>query len=123
MSFLAETAAAVDDRAAGAVLYEVLLPWGHLNAGDHPEGVRGSLARCLGLLAPSFEDAERHFEAALEHNERMRARPWLAHTQSAFAAALDGRDDARAAALRAEALATCDELGMEPVRLVSPSGR
>jgi tetratricopeptide (TPR) repeat protein len=117
MAFLAETAAAVGDDAAQATLYDALLPWAGLNAGDHPEGIRGSVSRYLALTAPTPEQAARHFEDALAMNERMGARPWLAYTQTDCARTLGGHE-----ALQAAALATYEELGMEPVRLVSPSG-
>src|SRR5689334_10752496 len=71
MSLLAETAVALDDPAAATAIYEAMLPWAHLNAGDHPEGIRGAVARYLGLLAPSAQAAEAHFEAAPEMNARM----------------------------------------------------
>ena len=123
MSLLAETAARLGDAAAAAEIHAALRPWAHLNAADHPEGIRGSVARYVGLTAPTPDDAVAHFEAALAMNERMGARPWLAYTQSDYAALLAGRDDARAAALDAAARTTYDELGVVPVRLVSPSGR
>jgi tetratricopeptide (TPR) repeat protein len=118
MAFLAESAAILDDTAAQATLYDALLPWAALNTGDHPEGIRGSAARYLGLIAPSPEQAAEHFEDALAMNERMGARPWLAYTQTDCARLVPGRE-----ALQDAALATYEELGMEPVRLVSPSGR
>ena len=63
-----------------------------------------------------WEDAERHFEAALAMNERMGARPWLAHTQHDYAGMLLARDGPgdteRAGDLLRVSLATCRELGM-----------
>ena len=64
-----------------------------------------------------WEDAEAHFEAALAMNARMRARPWLAHTQRDYAAMLRDRarphELERAQSLLADAQRTYRELGME----------
>jgi len=64
-----------------------------------------------------FDDAQRHFEDALAMNERMGARPWLAHTQNDYARMLLARDGPgdreRAHDLLERALATYRELGME----------
>jgi hypothetical protein len=63
------------------------------------------------------DDAERHFEVAIETEQRMRARPWLAHAQHELAAMLLARraagDSERALALLEDALATYRELGMD----------
>jgi DNA-binding SARP family transcriptional activator len=115
LSLLADAAALLEDGGAAAVLYDLLLPWAALNAADHPEGIRGSVARHLGVLAAMTrrpEEAERHFEAALEMNARMGARPWLAYTQTDYARLLEDRDPARAEELAAAAEATYAELGM-----------
>jgi hypothetical protein len=52
MSFLAETATLLGERAAAAALYPALRPWSVLNVADQGEGIRGAVARYLGLLAP-----------------------------------------------------------------------
>jgi hypothetical protein len=61
-------------------------------------------------------DAERHYEAGIELNERMGARPWAAHTRHDLAKLLLARDrpgdGERAEDLLADALATARELGM-----------
>ncbi len=119
MSLLAETCALLSDEDAAGVLYGLLLPYAAFNAVDVGEGMRGSLARHLGLLASAmsrFDDAARHFDQALAMNARMGARPWLAHTQHDLAAMLLARgaadDRERAHALLEEAVATYRELGM-----------
>jgi tetratricopeptide (TPR) repeat protein len=119
MSLLAEASVLVGDAGPATILYEQLLPWADLNAGDHPEGIRGSVSRYLGLLAPAagrYDEAERHFEDAIGMNARMGARPWLAHTQRDYARMLDDRDDPgdreRARELRDAALETYRELGI-----------
>ncbi len=120
MSLLAETSALLGDPDSAAVLYRLLLPWATFNAAEHPEGMRGSISRYLGLLATTTErcdDAAQHFEYALQTNERMGARPWLAHTQHDYAQLLLARDNAgdhrRALELNRHALATYRELGMD----------
>jgi DNA-binding SARP family transcriptional activator/tetratricopeptide (TPR) repeat protein len=120
MSLLAETAALLGDADPAAVLYRLLLPWAALNAVDQAEGIRGSVARYLALLATTIErwdDAERHFEDALVMNARMGARPWLAHAMGDYARMLHARnsrgDRERAQALLDSALGTYRELGMD----------
>jgi DNA-binding SARP family transcriptional activator len=120
MSLLAETAALLGDTDSAATLYRLLLPWKALNAVDQAEGIRGSVARYLGLLATTTErwdEAELHFENALAMNERMGAHPWLAHTGHDFARMLYARnsrgDRERAQALLDSALGTYRELGMD----------
>jgi tetratricopeptide (TPR) repeat protein len=64
-----------------------------------------------------WDDAAQHFEQALVMNQRMGARPWLAHTQHDYAQMLLHRDSPgdreRAQELLDQALATYRELGME----------
>ena len=96
MSLLAETSGLLGDTNSAAFLYRVLRPWATLNVVDQAEGIRGSLARYLGILATTtgrWPDAERHFEDALAMNLRMGARPWLAQTQNDYARMLLARDD------------------------------
>jgi tetratricopeptide (TPR) repeat protein len=120
MSLLAETAALLGDTDSAAILYRLLLPWEALNAVDQAEGIRGSVARYLGLLATTTErwdEAELHFDNALAMNDRMGARPWLAHTGHDYARMLYARnsrgDRERAQALLDSALGTYPELGMD----------
>jgi DNA-binding SARP family transcriptional activator len=115
MGLLAETCVLLDDKATAAVLSRLLAPYGGLNAVDVGEGFMGSMSRYLGLLAGVLgrpDDAARHFEEAMEMNERMGARPWLAYTQHDYARLLADRDPERAETLLAEARATYRELGM-----------
>ena len=85
-----------------------------LSRGQHRLGLAP-----LGLLATTlgrWEDAERHFETALEVNERIGARSWLAHTRHDYAQMLtkrDGPGDAeRARRLMSEARSAYRELGI-----------
>jgi len=117
---LAETCAILQDTERAALLYEVLLPYGSLNAVAVPDLALGSASQPLGVLATlllRFDDAGRHFEEALRMNEKMGARPWIAHTQEHHARMLlrrnaDGDRD-RARNLLSRAQATYNELGMQ----------
>src|SRR5262245_37405335 len=120
LSVLAEAAARLEDRDRAAILYRLLEPYAGLNASASGGCNIGSVARYLAILASTslqWEDAERHFESALEMNTRMGARPWLAHTQRDYARMLVAHnalgDRQKAQALLSEALTTYSELGME----------
>jgi DNA-binding SARP family transcriptional activator len=120
LSVLAQVAAYLGDRARAVTLYDLLLPYAHRNATLTGEIAIGSVSRYLGLLAALLErwdDAELHFEGGLEMNERMTARPWVAHTQEDHARMLLARgaaaDRHRAQQLLDEALNTYRELGMQ----------
>ena len=117
---LAETCAILEDTGPAAPLYELLLPYGPLNTVAVPELALGSTSQALGILATllaRFDDAARHFEEALRMNERMGARPSLAHTQQDHARMLllrNGQGDRkRAEKLLSRAQATYQELGMQ----------
>ena len=118
MSLLAETCAALPDPDSAEVLYRLLLPWASFNATDHPEGMRGAVARYLGLLATAmerWEDAEQQFGAALALNGRMGLRTWLAHTQLDYARMLiarGSRDDDRVRMLLEQAGSIYREIGL-----------
>ena len=78
VGLLAVTTNALRDADRASVLYELLLPYSDRVAISYAEISTGSVARYLGLLATTIErwnDAERHFEEALETNERIGARP------------------------------------------------
>jgi tetratricopeptide (TPR) repeat protein len=120
MSLLAEACALLDDGDAATELNRLLLPYANFNAVDAPEGMRGSVSRYLGQLATTlkrFDDAQTHFEDAIAMNERVGARPWLAHTQHDYARMLLARNTSggreRAEELLDQAHATYLELGME----------
>jgi DNA-binding SARP family transcriptional activator len=120
MTLLPDPCALLGDDDAAARLYSLLLPYEHLYAQAPVEATFGSVARGLGVLATTlrrFEDAERHFEAALEVERRMRAGPWRAHAQHNLAAMLLARggpgDREKASGLLDEAVNTYRELGMD----------
>jgi hypothetical protein len=119
MSLLADTAVLLHDHRSAPILYELLAPWSALNAADHPEGMRGSVARSLGVLATTmncFDEAAQHFETALAMNERMGARPWVAHTRNDYGRMLQRRagpgDGERGEQLRASARELAASLAM-----------
>ena len=88
MGCLAETAYLIEDAESAAVIYDALHPYPDRVAVSYPEVSTGSVSRPLGLLATTlarWEDAERHFDTALEVNERIGARSWLAHTRHDYA--------------------------------------
>ena len=118
-SLLGEVCQTIDDSTHASTLYELLLPYAERNVVCHPGCAIGSVSRYLGLLASlleRFDGACDHFETALAMNERMGARPWLAHTQEDYARLLLKRDAPgdreRADELMAYAIATYRELGM-----------
>jgi tetratricopeptide (TPR) repeat protein len=129
MGLLAETAIALGDGERVSVLYSLLLPYGDRVAISYPEISTGAVARYLGLLAAAeekWDDAERHFEHALQMNGRIGARSWLAHTESDYARMLLARggsgDAERARVLAANAQSACRELGIQTYdeRLTGP---
>jgi DNA-binding SARP family transcriptional activator len=89
IGYLAETSAALGDRAAAARLRDLLLPYAGRNITvGWTSTCAGSASRHLGLLAATLgldEEARRHFDAALEMNARMGAAPWVARTQIDYA--------------------------------------
>jgi len=120
LSYLAEVCVRLGDVQRAEQVYDLLLPYRDI-AVTVPIVTLccGSAARYLGMLAGVLEHwdaAEEHFETALAMDERMKALPWLAHTQHQFARALITRarraDFARAKELRAAASATAERLGM-----------
>ena len=104
-SLLGEVCSALRDPTHAPRLYELLSPYAWRNVVCHPGCAIGSVSRYLGVLATlleRFDEAARHFEDALAMNERMGARPWLAHTQHDYARLLiaHGTTDDRAKGTR-----------------------
>jgi DNA-binding NarL/FixJ family response regulator len=120
IAYLAEVCAFLGDAHRAATLYQLLLPYaGQTVVVGAAYACYGAASRHLGLLATTmghWQQAEQHFADALAMNARMGARPWLAHTQHAYAAMLLARnqpgDRQEATAMRNEALVTARELGM-----------
>ena len=117
---LADACALLADADRAAMLYPRLRRYaGRVIAVEPAFLVGGAVDRCLAVLAATMRrwaDAEAHFDAALQLNERLRARPWVARTQQEYAAMLVARDESgdreRARALAETALATARALGM-----------
>ena len=116
MTLLADVCAALGDAPRSVTLYELLLPYRKLHAVGQPEISFGAVARALGKLAATagrFDQAARHFEAAIRLNEQSVARPWTAHARHDYARMLIARGDRQKAHQQlAQALATYRELGM-----------
>jgi DNA-binding SARP family transcriptional activator len=114
VAYLSETAATVGDPTHAEMLHDLLEPYADRNvAVGWASTCMGSAARHLGLLADLLgrrKPAIAYFETALAMNERMRARPWVAHTQVELARVLGGQK--RAAKLLEAGIAEAQELGM-----------
>ena len=119
MTILADAVTTLGDVGLAESLYRLLHRHAHRVAVSYPEICAGSVARSLANLAATLERwevAEHHFEGALEMNERIGARPWLARTQFELARMLRVRgaptDDERAHELERTAREAADELGL-----------
>jgi len=120
LSLLAEICACLRDTKRAQQLYRLLEPYAtHCVVAPTATASNGAVSRHLGLLAATMErwgEAERHFEAALDMNARMGARPFVAHTQHDYARMLLARggpgDQERAHELLGAARDTAQELGM-----------
>ena len=130
MALLADAACSLRHVEGAAALYPRLLPYGDRAVTTYPELCLGALSRNLGSLASilgRFDDAERHFEAALRMNSRIDARTWLALTHHDYARMLHTRSDpgdaGRAETLEASARKLAADIGMRlPDPSVSSSG-
>ncbi|MEW6272433.1 MAG: hypothetical protein AB1689_24385, partial [Thermodesulfobacteriota bacterium] len=107
------------DRQSAEALYPLLLPYQDRNVTISVVACFGSAHHALGLLAATldrWDDAARHFEAALAMNARMGARPYVAMTSYDYARlmplAAGPRARQRAVALAEEALRLAREIGM-----------
>jgi len=120
ITLLADPCALVADQDAAARLDALLAPYEGLYNVAPVEATFGSVARALGVVASvleRFDVAERHFACAIETERKMKARPWLAHTQHNLATMLLRRgavgDSGRAHALIHDAHDSYQELGMK----------
>ena len=120
VSLLGEVCAFLGDAERAPRLYELLLPHADRCVMVLLSACFGSVSRYLGLLASTlsrWEEAERHFEAALETNAKIGGRSWVARTQHGYARMLQARgrpgDREKALELVNQALATAQELGMK----------
>lgn len=122
IGILGETCAMLGEPEPVRQLYELLLPYsGRLEPVAGRALVSwGVTDRHLGVMATTisrFDDAERHFEAALRGNDRLGFRPWLAWTRHQYAQMLRARDAPgdreRAGELLAAAAELAGELGLD----------
>jgi tetratricopeptide (TPR) repeat protein len=105
MVLLSEVCVYLDDANRAEVLYKLIAPYADRNALLDVHVCYGPLSRHLGALAAlnsHFDDAQRHFESAIESSRRMGARLWLAHSLFDYASMLlrRGNGDDRALALQ-----------------------
>jgi DNA-binding CsgD family transcriptional regulator len=138
ITYLSEVCAFLGDACRAAILYQCLAPHDGYNIVVGPTAAcYGAASYYLGLLAATmarWEEAQRHFTAALTMNARMGAKPALARTQYTYARMLLRRgqpgDHEHARSLLDEALALSHALGMRALeeqtvalqeRLQSPS--
>jgi tetratricopeptide (TPR) repeat protein len=118
VSLLADTARVHGDAERAATLYGQLTPYADRVSFSYPEVSLGSTSRYLGILAATasrWEEAEQHYEAALERNARIGAQGWLAATEHDYGLMLlarDGPGEAAEARLR-RAADGYRELGMD----------
>ena len=95
MVLLSEVCVYLGDAERAESLYKVMAPYAARNALLDVHVCYGPVARYLGGLATvmsRFDDAQRHFEAAITMNRRMSARLWLARTLLDYASMLRLRD-------------------------------
>jgi tetratricopeptide (TPR) repeat protein len=123
MANLAYICSYVNDVRRAGILYGFLLPHSssQLVIGSSAIGV-GSIRRFLGILATTLErwdDAESHFEAALEMNKRIKAAPYIAFTHHEYGLMLLKRnqpgDREKALQMFGQALLIANEIGMQGV--------
>ncbi len=119
ITFLVEVCATLGERDRAEVLYRLLSPYATYAVVAGEWASFGAGSRFLGQLAATmgrWQEAESHFDQALAMNERMGAKPWLAHTQFQYARMLLGRcmagDVERARKLLEESETIARELGM-----------
>jgi uncharacterized protein HemY len=120
LCYLAEVATRLGDEARCEKLYKLLLPYRDLTiTADVTTVCIGVADRYLGLLASALGDweiAEAHFRDAIALEERMRAGPWLAHTQHELADMLERHGiggDIEIADLREKVLEAASQFGMK----------
>jgi class 3 adenylate cyclase len=125
LALLVETGAEVGDAEHSARAYEVLLPHsGQLLVVGWGAACLGAADRFLGVAAANtrrWDDAERHFEAAVALEEAAGSAPLLARTQFSYARALAARgrrlDRTRALDMLDAAAVAADELDLDGLQL------
>lgn len=108
------------DRDTAALFYSLLRPYAGRNAvGPASMHCFGPMSHCLGVLATTLsdmEEAQQHFEDAIEMSRRMGTPVYLAHSHVALAQILVTRsepgDQDRARQLMRDAFESAKRLGM-----------
>ena len=121
LTMLTHAASALGDAARAKLLYDLFAPYNSRTIVAGPAIVcLGSAARYLGVLAATAgqrTEAARHFVEAIEMNDRMGARPYLAHSLREYGELLASSDSPadreEAAGLLARASSLYEELGMD----------
>jgi tetratricopeptide (TPR) repeat protein len=116
---LAEACVLIRDRQRAGQLYDLLSPYAERNAISLSTVPFGPVALRLGMLAAMlerWEEAERHFEAAMERCSQLGARPVTARvlyerSRMLLARGADG-EQARAVEVLGQAEAICRELDL-----------
>jgi tetratricopeptide (TPR) repeat protein len=119
----AEVAAWLGDRERSALLYDMLAPFADwcvtFSGGSTYYGAVGFYLSLLATTLERWEDAEGHFERAIELDTANCARPFVANAQYHYADMLVRRDSPgnreRALALVDQALSAAEEMGMAPL--------
>jgi tetratricopeptide (TPR) repeat protein len=124
LALLGIVTADLGDAERAALLYELLLPQAGrcvLAGGTAPLGAASLFLGMLATTLERWEDAVAHFEAALDTNARIGARPWLAQTQYRYAEMRRARslpgDGEEAWALLERAGSISGELGMRSLEV------
>ena len=121
LATLAWTCASLNDRQHAPILYDLLVPFAPYNVRISRLGVGciGPVTHYLGLLAATmsrWEDAARHFKAAIEFSSRLGAPAFLANSRLQYARVLHshGRpgDDRAAENYFTQAHSSADSLGI-----------
>ena len=120
LAYLADACVAVGDAELARSIHGELEPMAGTNVMiGHGVACYGSADRFLGLLAVTFGEldmAVAHLRSAVDHNRRMGARTWLAHSSHQLGRVLrlrGGPGDAQAAdQALAEAAALAEAIGM-----------
>ncbi len=118
LTYLTDASSALGDETIARVLYPEFEPFTGTNVMiGHLVACYGSADRYLGMLAATLGErdrAEAHFERAMEMNQEMGARTWLAHTAYQYGRFLLGDRDRRdrAAPYLDQAAALAGAIGM-----------
>ncbi len=119
-AYVAEVVGALADSSRAERIYELYAPYAGLFAvsglGVHSPGAVDRFLGQLGWMLRRWDDAQRHYEAALVVEEGLRAPPLLARTRYWYGRMLVERggpgDATRADELLDAAAATAEQLGM-----------